>query len=376
MAKGEDTVDDHSYQAALEAFPTISESQRQRMLTPPQAPVRVVIDTDAKNEIDDQFTLAWALLSQDQLRIEGVYAVPYCFGIHQGGLIRTHEILHTQGAEQVPKPLQRYLGQLRTMEAAGIDPKDLVFPGPDVGMEESYQEILRVYEKLNLNPNGLVFRGSTRYLTSTDDPVDSPAARHLIARALASDDEPLYVVAIGCITNVVSAMLMAPEIIQRIVVVWTSGYPAHVRQPNYSFNLEQDMLASKLLVDSGVPLVYLPGFHIGAQLRISLPEMDTWVRGKGSIGDYLYWLYTNNPLHARRGIKDHFGRTWIMWDLINIAWLLEPSWIPSDLVPTPRLGDDKIWYHDQPERHLMREAYEVNRDAIFRDFLTKLQQAP
>jgi purine nucleosidase len=366
------TTHDHS---AAEIFPTISEDKRQHLLTPPRGTVRVVIDTDAKNEIDDQFALAWALLSQDRLRIEGVYATPYYFGIHRESLIRAHEILHAQGAEQVPDPLKRYLTQLSTMAAAGIDPKGLEFPGPDVGMEESYQEILRVYQKLDLDANGVAYRGSPRYLASIDDPVDSPAARHLIERALA-DDEPLYVVAIGCLTNVVSAMLMAPEIIERIVVVWTAGYPVHVRQPNYSFNLEQDMLASKLLLDSGVPVVYLPGFHIGAQLRLSLPEMEAWVRGKGAIGDYLYWLYTHNPLHARRGIKDHFGRTWIMWDLINVAWLLDSSWAPSDLVATPRLGDDKRWHHDQPGRHVLREAYDVNRDAIFRDFFAKLQRAP
>ncbi len=33
---------------------------RQR-LAPPRGPVRLVIDTDTANEIDDQFALAWAL---------------------------------------------------------------------------------------------------------------------------------------------------------------------------------------------------------------------------------------------------------------------------------------------------------------------------
>jgi purine nucleosidase len=65
-----------------------------------------------------------------------------------------------------------------------------------------------------------------------------------------------------------------------------------------SFNLEQDVAASRWLFDSGVPLVYLPGFHVGAQLRLSLAEVQRHVRGRGAIGDYLHQLFTDNPLVA------------------------------------------------------------------------------
>ncbi len=360
-------------------FPKIAEEQMRALLEPPSGAVRIVIDTDAKNEIDDQFTLAWALLSQDVLHIEGVYAAPYSFQY------RVEEMRRAYAAQSAPDSasdedrvlLSRYGEQIARLAAQGKTPDDISMVAPDVGMEESYQEILVVYDKMNANADGVVFRGSPGYLTSLDDPIRSPAAEHLVERAVAgSSDDPLYIVAIGAATNIASALLLAPEIIDRIVVTWTAGYPTTVKQPNYSFNLEQDMLASQLLFDSGVPHVYLPGFHIGAQLRLSLPEMETWVRGKGAIGDYLYWLYTHNPHYAFQGIDDHFGRTWIIWDLINIAWLLNPNWVPSDLVRAPRLGDDKRWHHDRPDAHLMREAYGIDRDAIFRDFFTKLEQAP
>ena len=268
-----------------------------------------------------------------------------------------------------------YEGHIGNLVKKGIDPRDVIVDGPDIGMELSYEEIIEVYNKMNLDPGDLVYRGSKCYLESFDDPVDSPAARHIIERALASSpDDPLYIIGLGCVTNIASAILIAPEIINNIVVTWTSGFPTTCHRPNYSFNLEQDMLSSQLLFDCGVPLVYLPGYHIGAQLRLSLPEMETWVRGKGEIGDYLYWLYTHNPLHERQGISDHFGRTWVIWDLINIAWLLNPDWTPSDILPAPRLGDDKRWHHNQNERHVIREVYEIDRDAIFRDFFMKLQK--
>jgi len=194
---------------------------------------------------------------------------------------------------------------------------------------------------------------------------------------MSGGDEPLYVAAIGCITNVASAILIEPEIIKHIVVLWTSAYPSWSNQPNEpSLNLIQDVAASKFIFDCGVPHVYLPGYYIGEQLKISLPEMEAWVKNKGAIGDYLYWLYTNNPICAQRGIQGHFGRTWVIWDMINIAWLLNPDWVPCELVASPTMNDDTTWKRDVSGRHLMREAYGINRDAIFRDFFSKLEQAP
>ncbi|MEO1290411.1 MAG: hypothetical protein AAFV93_21915, partial [Chloroflexota bacterium] len=142
-----------------------------------------------------------------------------------------------------------------------------------------------------------------------------------------------------------------------------------------SFNMEQDMLSSQLLFDSGVAQVYLPGFHVGVQLGLSLPEMEAWVKGKGEIGDYLYDLYIDNPHYPFQGIDDHFGRTWIIWDLINFAWLMQPDWVPTIMTDSPYLTDDRKWLRTDEKRHPMREAIGINRDAIFRDFFQKLDNA-
>ena len=63
----------------LKRFPKLSEAQYRQMLQLPSGRPRCVIDTDTRNEIDDQFALAWALLSQDELDIEAIYAAPYSF---------------------------------------------------------------------------------------------------------------------------------------------------------------------------------------------------------------------------------------------------------------------------------------------------------
>ena len=67
-------------------------------------------------------------------------------------------------------------------------------------------------------------------------------------------------------------------------------------------------------------------------------------------------------------LSGHFGRTWIIWDLINFAWLIEPSWAPTYLTDAPYLSDDRKWYRQASRRHTMREGLDINRDAIYRDF--------
>jgi inosine-uridine nucleoside N-ribohydrolase len=360
----------------LPKFPVIPEDQMRQMLEPPQGRIRLLIDTDAHNEIDDQFAIAWALLSQDVIEIEGVLAEPYSHRHHREPLNQAYDLLKANPQAEVPAPLQPYRRSALNMLASGIDPRSIRYVDPDEGMELSYQEILKVFDLLNENPAGRVFRGSPGYLTSLDKPIRSAAAARLIERAFAVEGARLYVAAIGCLTNVASAILMEPEIIARIVVLWTSSYPSCVSLNNRpSLNLVQDILASQLIFDSGVPHVYLPGYYVGEQLKLSLPDMEAWVRGKGKIGDYLYDLYTHNPIYPMQGKNDHFGRTWVIWDLINFAWLLNPEWVPSQLVRAPILTGDLYWKHDN-NRHWMREAYGIDRDAIFRDFFTKLEQAP
>ena len=169
---------------------------------------------------------------------------------------------------------------------------------------------------------------------------------------------------------------------RRLVVVWTAGFPSHAPQPNRAFNLEQDLAATRVLLDSGVPLVYLPGFHVGAQLRLSAAEADRALPGRGGaggLGDALHALYMHNPLWpltGTTGVHDRPAYSWVIWDLICVAWLLDPAWVPTDLVRTPGLGDDLRWQPGGDARPWMREAWAVDRDAIFSDLFARLDALP
>ena len=104
---------------------------------------------------------------------------------------------------------------------------------------------------------------------------------------------------------------------------------------------------------------------------LSLPEVERYVQGRGPIGNYLHQLFTHNPLWPVLGTDGSKPHRWVIWDVINIAWMINPQWVPSDLVRTPRLDADRRWQPDAA-RHLMREAYGVQRDAIFNDLFGKL----
>ncbi len=301
--------------------PNLTDARMLQRLEPPTGRSTIVLDTDTYNEIDDQFALTYAVLAADRLDLQAVYAAPF----------------HNNRSQ-----------------------------GPGDGMERSYEEILRVLDRLGRKPEGLVHRGSDRWLGSPETPVRSPAAEDLVQRALAQPaDQPLYVLAIGAITNVASAILLEPAIREKIVVVWLAGQPHYWRSAR-EFNLQQDVEASQLMFDCGVPLVHLPCTHVAELLRTTEAEMAAFFRGRGAIGDYLYEIYDE---YMRKGP----GVSKVIWDIIAVAWMLEPSWAPTDLVHAPLLTRDVTWSVN-PGRHFMRVANWCNRDAVFGDLINRLPQ--
>ena len=188
----------------------------------------------------------------------------------------------------------------------------------------SYDEIVRLLDRLDLPADHLAFLGSDGFLTDYDHPYASPAVDDLIARAMGSD-EPLYVVAIGALTNIASAILIEPRIIEKIVVVWLGGHALHWPHTT-EFNLAGDVLASRLVLDCGVPLVLIPCAGVTTHLRTTVSEIERYVQGQGAIGDYL--------AETIKGYNDdHFGWSKEIWDVVAIAYLLNPDWVRWALCP-------------------------------------------
>jgi inosine-uridine nucleoside N-ribohydrolase len=299
-------------------FPSIADGVRLERLNPPKEKVRMVLDTDTYNEIDDQFAVTYALLSPEKLDVEALYAAPF----------------HNPRSS-----------------------------GPADGMEKSYQEILRLLDRLSIAPDGLVHKGSTAFLENDEEPQTSDAADDLIRRAHRSGDGPLYVVSIGAITNIASAILKDPGIIEKIVVVWLGGQPS--RWPIASeFNLSQDIHAARVMLNSGVPLVLTPCLGVASHLLTTLVELEKHIKGKGAIGDYLFETF-------RAYHDDHYAYAKEIWDLAPVAWLLNAHWVPSRVVTSPVLTEEQTWEID-PSRHSIREALIVFRNLVFADLFSKI----
>jgi purine nucleosidase len=303
-------------------FPSIPEATRIARLQHPGRKVRMVLDTDTYNEIDDQFAVVYALLSPEQMSVEAIYAAPF----------------HNNRSN-----------------------------GPEDGMERSYEEILRLLDRIDVSPSDFVFKGSTAYLADEQTPQDNAAVRDLVDKAMASsEDDPLYAVAIGAITNVASAILAEPEIIKKIVVVWLGGHALHWPDTK-EFNLHQDVPAARVIFDCGVPMVQIPCMGVTSHLFTTMSELDTYVRGKNRISDYLCEIY-------ERYASDHYAYSKVIWDISTIAWLIDPTWVPTILVHSPVLTDQVTWSLDQ-SRHLIRSANYIYRDRIFADLFSKLSNS-
>lgn len=299
----------------------LTQAQRIKMLECPKAPVHMVLDTDAYNEIDDQYAIAYALAAE-KLQVEAFYAAPF------------------------------------TNDNS---------TGPEDGMEKSYQEILKLLGLMDLERP--VFRGSGRYLSDEKTPVDSPAARDLCRRAMTyTPEQPLYVVAIGAITNVASALLLEPEIADRIVIVWLGGNALHWPD-NLEFNCMQDVAAARVVYNSGAPLVLLPCMGVVSAFTTTEPELYRWLGDKNPLCDYLvaHTVEAANQYAA--------GKIWsrAIWDVTAVGWLLndENRFMLDSLVPTPIPEYDHRYAVD-PNRPLCRYVYHIDRDALFGDLFSRL----
>ena len=100
-------------------------------------------------------------------------------------------------------------------------------------------------------------------------------------------------------------------------------------------------------------------------LSTSVPELREHVAPSGDMGQYLTQI-------VEAGFDDSRGRAKVIWDLSAVAWLVEPSWVPTVLTTSPLLNDNLTWSHDRG-RHLIRVATRCERDPIFRDLFDKLR---
>ena len=300
----------------------MTNEQRIKNLLVPQGSVDVVLDTDAYNEIDDQFAISYLLKWKEKLNTKAIYAAPF-------------------------------------LNSNSVSPKD--------GMEKSYVEIFKLLSLVDEKVD--VFKGSEKYLDNENTPVISYAAQDLAERVKNySPQNPLYVVAIGAITNIASAILLNPEVAQNSVVIWLGGHALHYHHTK-EFNMYQDVAAARVVMQSGVPFVQLPCMGVVSNFTVSKPELEFWLKGKNPLADYL----AENTLKQADSYAKGTAWTRVIWDVTAVAWLLNDSerFMESRIIPTPIPTYDNLYATDF-NSYPMRYVYNIKRDALMTDLFRKL----
>jgi inosine-uridine nucleoside N-ribohydrolase len=300
----------------------VTYEQRIKNLSVPAGKIDVVLDTDAYNEIDDQFAIAYMLKNPERLDVKAIYAAPF-------------------------------------LNARSTSAGD--------GMEKSYNEIFKLLDLMKTEME--VFRGSDSFLADEKTPVISDAARDLAARVENySPENPLYVVAIGTITNVASALLLNPKVAENAVLVWLGGHGFHFHDTK-EFNMVQDIAASRVVMSSGIPFVQLPCMGVVSSFTVSKPELEYWLKGKNPLADYL----ATNTIDEAESYAH--GKPWtrVIWDVTAVAWLLNDNnrFMLSSIVKTPLSSYEGI-YEDYAEGEDMRYVYYIHRDRLMEDLFAKI----
>lgn len=278
------------------------EPKRPAALWPPaKKPVRVIIDTDTANEIDDQYALALALGFTDRLRIEGFVAA------HFG--------------------------------KSG---------GPN-GIEKSYDEIARVLEKAGPRAKFPVKSGIDQ-LTSREHIPTSDGIEFIIDTALsATPDDPLYLVLLGPVTDAVAALHREPKIAERLVVFWhvRSEWPSRCR----NFNAVNDPVATRWIFETRSRLIL---FDTGTHLYLGVEESERRYGPINALGKYLATIH-----RAKYG-----DRPKAVFDLGDIAALVEPDCARWERVEAPGVDADLNYDFSQKHGDVVR-IYDVDKERAF-----------
>ncbi len=252
---------------------------------PEEKVIRLMVNTDAKNEADDQFAIVHALLSP---KFENV------------GFIAAH------------------YGE-RHSDA----------------MERSYQEIETIFDKMGFPKEGMIFRGAKRKIENEETPQISEGAQRIVHEAMKKDARPFVAIFLGPLTDLASALLMEPSIAQRMKAIWIGGgsYP----HGGPEFNCGNDIDAVNVVFKSKMEIWQVPK-NVYEMIPVSLAELEYKIHPYGEIGRYLLKQLDDHALEEKpRTSPFRTGETWVLGDSPAVGLLLyeqrfEFDWIQAPIV--------------------------------------------
>jgi purine nucleosidase len=290
-----------------------------------QAPMRMIVDADTANEIDDLYAIVRALIAPE-LKVEGVTSAHFTRSTKSNDTVHQSQLLNEQ--------LLLAMGLLDTI------------PHPV---------------------------GADRSMSAPDKPVDSPAARWIIECAHAgSESDKLVVVALGACTNLASAMLIDPTIKSKVVFAFIDGDYKDGRWGPGIFNWKNDIHAVKAIFESDVEYIHMPARSVSVDMKLSKDDVDRYLKGRGGVWDVLVERWETFPRTAQ-------AREKVMWDIALIAALLRPQLATEVVVGAPRIhtAEEVEQYPDNPRRIKVYAAIDAAgmRDDFWQAVVAAQEQA-
>lgn len=219
------------------------------------------------------------------------------------------------------------------------------------------EQILRAMDLLNI-PHPM---GADRQIGRAwggEEPRDSPAAEAIISAARSmSPGEKLHVLTLGALTNIASALILAPDILPKVrCYALGARYDAKTKAwGKNEFNIRNDLNAFDYLLNlEGCDFVVMP---VGTALPLQFDREETYRRLDES--------NATEKILANRW-REHFptNNTWVMWDLALVEAYLRPDLATLKKVKTPR-----------ENRRRKIEAYvDIDEKAMAEDFWKRLKR--
>ena len=280
--------------------------------------VRMIVNTDAKNEADDQYAIVHALLSPK---------------FDNRGIIAAHF-----GNEKSPH-----------------------------SMEDSYDEVLKILDLMDF-PKELAYKGAAHQLQDEKTPVESEGARLIIEEAMKESDMPLYVIFLGPLTDMAAAYLMEPRIAGRLTCIWIGG--AKYPEGGYEYNLNNDVKAARVVMNSDLQVWQIPR-DVYSQVIVSLAELEYKVRPCGELGKYLFEQLEEHGHTSFARATTRTGEYWCLGDSPAVGVLLFAHMFDYEWVQAPYITDHLTYVKNSQNRPI-RVYKRVDNRFILEDFFAKL----
>jgi hypothetical protein len=275
--------------------------------------IHVIYDTDANNEVDDQYALAYLIFSEDHFVLEGV---------------TVNATSSPDGYSNYSKVEWHYDEAKRVMQLCGVWGEIPLY----TGAQDAFDEIKSFVDEPDFDGN--------------------EAVDFIIEQAMKPRDERLVLLPVGKLTNIALALKKEPRIAEKVHIVWLgSNYPEpgeHNQDwdiPSMNYILDVDVPFDMVTVRYGHPSGTSAMMVAHSEVKRRMPGVGPWQdepvigRHGGEFytwGDYAVELYNKYQGHMW---GDPRGRA--LFDMAAVAILKNPDWAESYMHPAPIFTDGK-----------------------------------